>query len=93
MTNLVGEMTVRKKMVIAYAAAIVLFVAAVQLISFVGAHKGFVLAAAIAVGIGLFVYATGLKCPHCHARAFSRRWLALFYIPKTCAHCDREFYD
>ena len=51
-----------------------------------------VLAVLIAAG-GLFAYATGLKCPHCHAKAFSRRWLALLYIPKACATCDREFFD
>ncbi len=86
-------MTVRKKLVFAYIATVILFIAAVQLLSFVGAHKAFFLVAAVFAGVGLFAYATSLKCPHCHAKAFSRRWLALFYIPKTCASCDREFFD
>lgn len=86
-------MTVRKKVAIAYVAAAMLFVAAIKLISLVGAPKIFVLVAAVTVGIGLFAYATGLKCPHCRGKAFSRRWLALFYVPKTCATCDREFFD
>jgi hypothetical protein len=88
-----GEMTVRKKMVIAYAAAVLFFVAAVELLSSAGAHKAFFLVAALIVAGALFAYATRLKCPHCHAKAFSRRWLALFYVPKTCASCDREFFD
>lgn len=87
------EITVRKKMVFACISAVVLFVAAVELLAMMRAHKLFFVVAAVFAGIGLFVYATALKCPHCGARAFSRRWLALLYIPRTCAHCDREFYD
>jgi hypothetical protein len=86
-------MTVRKRLAIAYVAAAVVFVAAIKLVSLVDAPKIFVLVAAFAVGIGLFAYATGLKCPHCRGKAFSRRWLALFYVPTTCATCDREFFD
>jgi len=87
------EITVRKKMVFAYIAAALLFVVAIKSLSFVGAHKAFSLLAALVVAIGLFAYASMLKCPHCFERAFKRRWLALFYVPKTCAHCDREFFD
>ncbi|MBS0521392.1 MAG: hypothetical protein JSR90_22025 [Proteobacteria bacterium] len=87
------EITVRKKMVFAYISAAALFVAAVEILAMVEAHGLYFLGAAVLAGVGLFIYATSLKCPHCHARAFSRRWLALFYIPKTCAHCDREFFD
>jgi hypothetical protein len=86
-------MTVRKRLAIAYVAAAIVFVAAIKLVSLVGAPKIFVLVAAVAAGIGLFAYATGLKCPHCRGKAFSRRWLALFYVPRTCATCDREFFD
>jgi hypothetical protein len=88
-----GGMTVRRKLVIAYVAATAAFFAAIELISFVGAHKAFLLVAAVIAAGGLFAYATSLKCPHCRGRAFSRRWLALLYIPKTCASCDREFFD
>lgn len=90
---MLGEITVRKKMVFAYVSAVILFIAAAKILSMVQAHVMYFLAVALVFALGLFIYATGLKCPHCGARAFSRRWLALFYIPRTCAHCDREFYD
>jgi fatty acid desaturase len=86
-------MTVRKKLAIAYVAAALVFVAAVKLVSLAGAPRILVLVAAVAVGVALFAYATALKCPHCHGKAFSRRWLALCYLPRTCATCDREFFD
>jgi hypothetical protein len=80
-------------MAIAYLAIGGPLIAALKLLSIIDAHKAFFLAAVLVAGGALFVYASSLKCPHCHARAFSRRRLALFYIPKTCANCDREFFD
>ncbi len=89
-----GMTTVRKKLAIAYIAAAIIFLTAIKLISLAGVHKAFfVVGAAAVVVAGLFAYATVLKCPHCHGKAFSRRWLALFYVPRTCATCDREFFD
>lgn len=88
-----GEMTVRKKLVIAYISAVIVFVAAMKFLSVAHVRWVFFAIAAILIGGCLYAYAGRLKCPHCHARAFKRRWLALLYVPRTCATCDREFYD
>jgi hypothetical protein len=88
-----GEMTVRKKLVIAYISAVIAFVVVMRSLSLARVHWAFFWIAAALVATALFAYVTRLKCPHCHARAFKRRWLVLFYAPATCANCDREFYD
>lgn len=85
-------MTVRTKMVLAYIVAACALIAAIKLLSPVVSHKAYFFTALAAIGIGLFVYASRLKCPHCNSRAFSLRWLMLAYIPKNCASCDRDLF-
>jgi hypothetical protein len=86
------ELTVRKKMLIAFVIAAAALVAAIKLLSPMAAHKGPLFGTIVVIVGGLFVYASSLKCPHCHGRAFSRRWLMLAYIPQTCARCDRDLF-
>jgi hypothetical protein len=86
------ELSVRKKMLIAFVIAAAALIAAIKLLSPLVAHRAELLGAIVVIVGGLFVYASRLKCPHCHGRAFSRRWLMLAYIPRTCATCDRDLF-
>ncbi|MFI5002425.1 MAG: hypothetical protein ACHQK9_21280 [Reyranellales bacterium] len=86
-------MNLRTRLVVAYLAAAVVFLAAIQLLRVFDAHWSYFAAAAFVISAGFFGYVTDLKCPNCNAKAFSRRWLAVAYIPKTCASCDRDFAD
>jgi len=86
------ELTVRKKMLIAFVIAAAALIAAIKLLSPMANHKGPLLGAIGVIVGGLFVYASSLRCPHCHGRAFSLRWLMLAYIPKSCFRCDRDLF-
>ncbi|MBV8393324.1 MAG: hypothetical protein JOY81_09110 [Alphaproteobacteria bacterium] len=86
-------MTVRKKMVLAYVAAAVLFVVALKVLAALGAIRLLYLVAGLAAVAGLVAYAAVLKCPHCGGRPFVLRLVPLFFVPKTCATCDRDLFD
>lgn len=86
-------MTVRTKAILAYVAAAALLVAALKHLSRIGAPSFAFLIAVLAVGAVFVAYARSLRCPNCHRPAFSTRWLALLYVPRTCASCDRDLAD
>jgi hypothetical protein len=86
-------MNVRLKLAIAYVVAAAVFVASAGFLLQREAHGGFFVVAGCLVAVGFLLYVTGLKCPHCHAKAFSTRWLAMLVIPRTCANCDRDFAE
>jgi len=86
-------MTVQGKVIWAYAGVAVALVAAFTAVIRFGVHRGLIPIACLAVAAGFLIYVTLLRCPHCGRRAFLRRWLLVFYVPSTCAHCDREFFD
>jgi uncharacterized membrane protein len=86
-------MTVRSKVIWAYVGAAVALVVALIAVTKLGVHRAFVPISCCAVAAGFMLYVAKLRCPHCGNRAFAFRWLLAFYVPSTCNHCDREFYD
>lgn len=85
-------MTVRKKMVMAYIAALIFFVIAIKLVTALGAIKLFYVLAAVTAVAGVLAYAATLKCPHCQGRPFSIALVPLLYLPPSCATCDRDLF-
>ena len=86
-------MSIRGKAFAAWVAAAILLAGCWTLLSRSHATSYFYVLLGLAVAVGLLAYVTGLRCPNCNGRAFSRRWLVVLYIPATCATCDREFSD
>lgn len=86
-------MTVRKKMLLAYTAAVVFFVVAVKVLFALGAIRLLFVVAALVAIAAVVVYGAILRCPHCSGRPFSLRLLPLFYMPRACATCDRDLFD
>ena len=84
-------MWVRLKLAAGYLAAGGLFIAEVIYLNERDAHWTRHAAAAVVIGAIFAGYVTLLKCPHCKGKAFSRRWLVMPHIPRTCATCDRDF--
>jgi hypothetical protein len=86
-------MSVRTKVVLAYVAAGIGLVVAIKVLAAASAIPLYYLVAALAAAMSVLAVAIIVKCPHCNGRPFALMFLPFFYVPNTCANCDRELHD